>query len=520
MRATGEMNIYNVRSKQFVNKPPNTALSYGWDGKDFVDMDYNPMTKQYKINTNIFFNNRGLGVALYSALSKDERKYIKQSGDVDTQALKSSIALDEFTEVVPMPTALVAHMIYALNNLADISIAWERIFERTNMNTNVHTVLQEGIFFAQMSEEEYHTKVVNSKDKLPSQADQRNQASSSNNRGGFGNNKAGKGNYKGFNYDPNFYKKKGNESGNQWDNKYEKPLRKTSMAGEGKYQIPARRSMKSQSTMTDDSSSYTLNTSSRSLEHPYLPESNSPMFTHRQIEKSFHMQDNKEEEYLGTPEDKPILGESGDTKHTPRSLEQLTPVSDPLQGNSEVHTPPHLAHTNVENDSICLKNDTNLIKNNKYMSPTRPYHLEFNSEPPRINVANYCKLRTPKQEDLIKELIHKKILIPCDSTKLRCIANSFFVGEGKKTRLITDFKCLNPFLKLKLPIHRMDARSIAVRLSKHGFRSNLDLSRAFYSIPIAKTEYTWAQSAHGDGSLAGGTSRKNPRDFTRDPHHL
>eukprot|EP00919_Chromeraceae_sp_WS-2016_P024609 GHVR01058164.1.p1 GENE.GHVR01058164.1~~GHVR01058164.1.p1 ORF type:complete len:111 (+),score=4.02 GHVR01058164.1:545-877(+) len=52
---------------------------------------------------------------------------------------------------------------------------------------------------------------------------------------------------------------------------------------------------------------------------------------------------------------------------------------------SEVFTPPHL-------DSICLKNDTNIIKNNKYMSPTRPYHLEFNSEPPRINVANFCKL--------------------------------------------------------------------------------------------------------------------------------
>eukprot|EP00919_Chromeraceae_sp_WS-2016_P001814 GHVR01004394.1.p1 GENE.GHVR01004394.1~~GHVR01004394.1.p1 ORF type:complete len:307 (-),score=31.63 GHVR01004394.1:505-1425(-) len=306
------------------------------------------------------------------------------------------------------------------------------------MNTNVHTVLQEGIFFAQMSEEEYHTKVVNSKDKLPSQTEQRNQASSSNNRGGFGNNKAGKGNYKGFNYDPNFYKKKGNESGNQWDNKYEKPLRKTSMAGDGKYKIPARRSLKSQSTMTDDNSSYPLNTSSRSLEHPYLPESNSPIFTHKQIEKSFHMQDNKVEEYLGTPEDKPVLGESGNTTHTQRALEQPTPVSNPLLGNAEVNTPPHLEHTIVENDSICLKKFSNEIKHNKYQSPTRPYHLEFNSEPPRINVANFCKLRTPKQEDLIKELVHKKILIPCDSTKLRCIANSFFVGEGKKTRLITD----------------------------------------------------------------------------------
>eukprot|EP00919_Chromeraceae_sp_WS-2016_P045159 GHVR01107628.1.p1 GENE.GHVR01107628.1~~GHVR01107628.1.p1 ORF type:complete len:594 (+),score=23.02 GHVR01107628.1:1730-3511(+) len=139
----------------------------------------------------------------------------------------------------------------------------------------------------------------------------------------------------------------------------------------------------------------------------------------------------------------------------------------------------------VKNDSLCFKNISNEIKFTKFKSPTRPYHLEFNSEPPRINVANYCKLHTTKQEDLIKELVHKKILIACDSKKLRCIANSFFVGEGKKTRLITDFKCLNPFLKLKLPKHRMDARSIAVRLSKHGFRSNLDLSRAFYSIPIA-----------------------------------
>eukprot|EP00919_Chromeraceae_sp_WS-2016_P045155 GHVR01107623.1.p2 GENE.GHVR01107623.1~~GHVR01107623.1.p2 ORF type:complete len:299 (+),score=29.02 GHVR01107623.1:51-947(+) len=156
---------------------------------------------------------RGLGVALHTALGKEERRFIKQSGDVDTQALKLAVTANEFNDVVLIPTALVAHMIYSLNALADINIAWERIFERTNLNTNVHTVLQEGIFFAQMSEEEYHTKVVNNKDKLPTQAEQRGQSGPSASRGGFGNNKGGKGNYKGFNYDPNFYKKQGNVGG-------------------------------------------------------------------------------------------------------------------------------------------------------------------------------------------------------------------------------------------------------------------------------------------------------------------
>eukprot|EP00919_Chromeraceae_sp_WS-2016_P045150 GHVR01107615.1.p1 GENE.GHVR01107615.1~~GHVR01107615.1.p1 ORF type:complete len:263 (+),score=17.54 GHVR01107615.1:238-1026(+) len=134
---------------------------------------------------------RGLGVSIHEALSLTERKYIRQSGEVDIQALRAAVTDQEFTEAVPMPTALMAHIIYALNNLADISIAWERIFERTNMNTNVHTVLQEGIFFAQMTEEEYHTKVVNSKDRLPSQSEQKNTSNTSNNRGGFGNNKPG-----------------------------------------------------------------------------------------------------------------------------------------------------------------------------------------------------------------------------------------------------------------------------------------------------------------------------------------
>eukprot|EP00919_Chromeraceae_sp_WS-2016_P068351 GHVR01161935.1.p1 GENE.GHVR01161935.1~~GHVR01161935.1.p1 ORF type:complete len:230 (+),score=29.05 GHVR01161935.1:127-816(+) len=120
------------------------------------------------------------------------------------------------------------------------------------------------------------------------------------------------------------------------------------------------------------------------------------------------------------------------------------------------------------------------IKNNKFKSPTRPYELEFESKPPSINVANECPLIDKFQKTLVAELIRDKVLIPCDKTQLQCIANSFFVGEGASTRLITDFKCLNPYMKQKLPVHKCDCRSIAVKLSEPGFRANL-MRRAFFS---------------------------------------
>eukprot|EP00919_Chromeraceae_sp_WS-2016_P025720 GHVR01060791.1.p1 GENE.GHVR01060791.1~~GHVR01060791.1.p1 ORF type:complete len:201 (-),score=15.51 GHVR01060791.1:780-1382(-) len=142
----------------------------------------------------------------------------------------------------------------------------------------------------------------------------------------------------------------------------------------------------------------------------------------------------------------------------------------------------------VERPTFLKNASSSFIKNNKFLSPTRPYSLEFESKPPHINVANECPLSNKFQKSLVAGLIRDKVLIPCDKTELQCTANSFFVGEGASTRLITDFKCLNPYMKQKLPVHKCDCRSIAVKLSEPGFRANLDMRRAFFSIPIAQQE--------------------------------
>eukprot|EP00919_Chromeraceae_sp_WS-2016_P057574 GHVR01136465.1.p1 GENE.GHVR01136465.1~~GHVR01136465.1.p1 ORF type:complete len:117 (+),score=12.37 GHVR01136465.1:701-1051(+) len=100
-----------------------------------------------------------------------------------------------------------------------------------------------------------------------------------------------------------------------------------STGGEGKYIIPQLRSVKTRSTMSQTNlTTSTPNTPLRTFDHPKLPESSYNMFTQTQLEniRLPCVQDIiREENYSGTPEDKPFVGESGDTKHTQLSLEHI-----------------------------------------------------------------------------------------------------------------------------------------------------------------------------------------------------
>eukprot|EP00919_Chromeraceae_sp_WS-2016_P064157 GHVR01151781.1.p1 GENE.GHVR01151781.1~~GHVR01151781.1.p1 ORF type:complete len:264 (-),score=31.66 GHVR01151781.1:73-864(-) len=145
--------------------------------------------------------------------------------------------------------------------------------------------------------------------------------------------------------------------------------------------------------------------------------------------------------------------------------------------------------------SVCSQKMTadNSIKFKNFQSPTREYDFTFiNNNTPTINVANACYFNTVDEKNLIQELVTNGVLTRINPHECQVICNSFFVGEGNKTRLITDFKSINKYMKKIIQPSFMESKNIAINLSRPGFRANLDLTRAFYSIPLSKQSRKFA----------------------------
>eukprot|EP00919_Chromeraceae_sp_WS-2016_P014887 GHVR01034916.1.p1 GENE.GHVR01034916.1~~GHVR01034916.1.p1 ORF type:complete len:330 (-),score=20.31 GHVR01034916.1:270-1259(-) len=152
---------------------------------------------------------RGLGKGLHRALDPRSAQCISVTGVVDDVQVEKQIADDSFRSESSINKAILAQVLYATSTLADLMGSWSRAYSRTNINQNYVNIMNEGIFFGQMSDEEYRAKIVNNKDKVsPWTASKQegfgngNKGNNNNNRGNNrGNRGGGRGNRGGGSYD-------------------------------------------------------------------------------------------------------------------------------------------------------------------------------------------------------------------------------------------------------------------------------------------------------------------------------
>eukprot|EP00919_Chromeraceae_sp_WS-2016_P066460 GHVR01157184.1.p1 GENE.GHVR01157184.1~~GHVR01157184.1.p1 ORF type:complete len:203 (-),score=5.95 GHVR01157184.1:255-863(-) len=113
----------------------------------------------------VSYSLRGLGQGLHKTLDPRSAQCISVTGLVDEAQVEKQITEDTFKADTSVNKAILAQVLYATSTIADLASSWSRAFARTNINQNFVNQMNEGIFFGQMSDEEYRSKIVNNKDK-------------------------------------------------------------------------------------------------------------------------------------------------------------------------------------------------------------------------------------------------------------------------------------------------------------------------------------------------------------------
>eukprot|EP00919_Chromeraceae_sp_WS-2016_P002671 GHVR01006600.1.p1 GENE.GHVR01006600.1~~GHVR01006600.1.p1 ORF type:complete len:224 (+),score=20.20 GHVR01006600.1:274-945(+) len=181
---------------------------------------------------------RELGKGLHKALDPRSAQCVSITGLVDEAAVEKQISEDTFTPDTCVNKAILAQVLYATSTIADLAGSWSRAFARTNINQNFVNQMNEGIFFGQMTDEEYRSKIVNNKDKTSpwSTSTKPESGFGGNQRGGGRGGRGGRGRGgKQGSYDQDFSHTGGwaNRGGSNWDicpqqkgvhGRYAKPL--------------------------------------------------------------------------------------------------------------------------------------------------------------------------------------------------------------------------------------------------------------------------------------------------------